>query len=77
MCQESTPLGIEQSRRGRILPGASKDQSSGEVSSRSTALTVSALLLVQECGVALEGFRDWQQGDTVECYSVQEVKRQL
>ena len=28
-----------------------------------------------ECGIGIEGFNDIQEGDTIECYIVEEVKR--
>lgn len=28
----------------------------------------------QECGVALEGFDDFEKGDVVECYTIEKIK---
>jgi translation initiation factor IF-2 len=31
----------------------------------------------QECGMAFENYQDMRQGDVIECYNVQEIKRSL
>jgi translation initiation factor IF-2 len=31
----------------------------------------------QECGMAFENYQDMRPGDTIECYTVQEIKRSL
>lgn len=33
-----------------------------------------AVLAVQECGVALEDFNDFREGDVVQCFTLDEVK---
>ncbi len=35
------------------------------------------VLAGQECGMAFENYQDMRQGDVIECYSVEEVQRQL
>jgi translation initiation factor IF-2 len=30
-----------------------------------------------ECGMAFSGFQDIQEGDTIECFTLEEVKRTL
>ena len=30
-----------------------------------------------ECGIAIENFNDIKVGDTIECFTVEEIKRQL
>lgn len=49
-----------------------------------TTLTPSLPLLyclrrlpLKECGVALEDFNDFKEGDVLQCYKLDEVKRQL
>lgn len=32
---------------------------------------------MQECGVALEDFTDFQEGDVVQCYTLDEIERTL
>lgn len=34
-------------------------------------------LRLKECGVALEDFNDFKEGDVLQCYKLDEVKRQL
>ena len=31
----------------------------------------------QECGMAFEGYQDMRQGDVIECFQVEQVKRTL
>jgi translation initiation factor IF-2 len=31
----------------------------------------------QECGMAFQGFQDIKQGDFIECFNLEEVKRSL
>ena len=31
----------------------------------------------QDCGMAFEGYQDMRQGDVIECYRVEEIKRSL
>ena len=35
------------------------------------------VLAGQECGMAFENYQDMRQGDVIECYRVEEVKRTL
>lgn len=33
--------------------------------------------VLQECGVALEDFNDFQEGDVMQCYTLDEIERKL
>lgn len=39
--------------------------------------TNARISVLQECGVTLEDFDDFQQGDVVQCYTLDEIKRTL
>ena len=38
---------------------------------------VKEVVVGQECGMAFEGYQDMRQGDVIECYRVEEIKRSL
>jgi len=38
---------------------------------------VREVLAGQECGMAFENYQDMRQGDVIECFTVEQVKRTL
>jgi translation initiation factor IF-2 len=38
---------------------------------------VKEVVACQECGMAFESYQDMRQGDVIECYRVEEIKRSL
>jgi translation initiation factor IF-2 len=38
---------------------------------------VNEVVVGQECGMAFKGFQDIKEGDTIECFTLEEVKRSL